>query len=245
MTKLSVNVNKIATIRNARGGKIPDILKIARLCEKFGANGITVHPRPDQRHITTEDTRQLSKFVTKEFNIEGYPNKRYLDFIEELKPDQATLVPDAPDVLTSNQGWDTIKNQDFLKKTISEIKSFGSTVSLFIAPDKKLIEYALKAGADRIELYTGPYADLYSQDKQKAIKEFKSAALFANELGMGVNAGHDLNLLNLSWLIMNIPFLNEVSIGHALISDALFYGLENTVQMYLNEIEKGTNKIEN
>ena len=245
MTKLSVNVNKIATIRNARGGKTPDIIEIARLCENFGADGITVHPRPDQRHITTEDTRQLSKFVTKEFNIEGYPNKRYLDFIEELNPDQATLVPDSPNVLTSNQGWDTINNQDFLKKTISEIKSFGSTVSLFIAPDKKLIEYAFKAGADRIELYTGPYADLYSKDRQKAIKEFKSAAIFANELGMGVNAGHDLNLVNLSWLIMNIPFLNEVSIGHALISDALFYGLENTVQMYLNEIEKGTNKIEN
>jgi len=242
MTKLSVNVNKIATIRNARGGETPNIFEIAPLCEKWGADGITVHPRPDERHITLEDTYKLSELVTKEFNVEGYPDKRYLEIIKNLKPDQATLVPDLPGVLTSDQGWDTKKNNFFLVDIISEIKSHGSRVSLFIAPDNDLIEQAAELGADRIELYTGPYAEKYTENKELAIKNFKEASYFAKKCGLGINAGHDLNLVNLAWLIENIPFLDEVSIGHALISDALYFGLENTIQMYLNEIEKGINK---
>ena len=241
MTKLSVNINKIATLRNARGGKIPDLFAIARLCEEFGADGITVHPRPDERHITLKDTYKLSQLVQKEFNIEGYPDKRYLQIIKDLKPEQATLVPDLPNVLTSDQGWDTHNNQDFLMDIISEIKSYGSRVSLFINPDIELIKKAAELGADRIELYTGPYSEMYADNKEEAIKTFKKAAIYAKQCGLGINAGHDLNLLNLAWLIKNIPFLDEVSIGHALVSDALYFGLENTIQMYLYEIEKGTN----
>ena len=238
MTRLSVNINKIATLRNARGGNNPDLLQIAKDCERFGAQGITVHPRPDERHITTEDAYSLKEVVTTEYNIEGYPDERFIQMMKEIKPHQATLVPDPPHVLTSNAGWDTVKNFDFLKEICQEIKGKGIRVSIFIEPHTQLIEHAAKLGTDRIELYTEPYAAHYSQNKTEAIEDFKKAAQLAQDLGLGINAGHDLSLENLAYLKKEIPFLDEVSIGHALICDALYYGLENTIQMYLKQLRE-------
>lgn len=237
MTRLSVNINKIATIRNARGGNIPDLVKAAVAIESFGAQGITVHPRPDERHIKYSDIPELKKVVKTEFNIEGFPSERFIKLVIDNKPTQVTLVPDPPDALTSNAGWDTVNNQNFLKDVIKKFQNEGIRVSIFVDTNLKNIEYAKLCGTDRIELYTEPYASNFSIDKQKAIADFKKAAEYANQLGLGINAGHDLNLENLNYFIKEIPFIDEVSIGHALISDALYYGLENTVQMYLRQLE--------
>lgn len=231
--KLSVNVNKIATLRNARGGNTPNVVQVALDCERFGADGITVHPRPDERHITRQDVIDLSKVVTTEFNIEGYPNERFMELVMEVQPAQATLVPDPPHVLTSNAGWDTKQHLDLLTDLAQTFKAKGIRSSIFVDTDLQNIEYAAKSGVDRIELYTGPYADDYAKNPEKAIEEYVKAAQLANELGLGINAGHDLSLDNLRYFQENIPGLAEVSIGHALISDALYFGLENTVQMYL------------
>ena len=236
MTRLSVNVNKIATLRNARGGNNPDLITVVRDCERFGAQGITVHPRPDERHIKYQDVLNLNEVVTQEFNIEGYPDRRFLELINIIKPAQATLVPDGPDVLTSNQGWDTVSNQDFLNGVISELKDSGARVSIFVDPDVKMVGGAAEVGADRIEFYTEPYAVNFSRDKQLAIAPYIVAAQEAKELGLGINAGHDLDLKNLKFLREQIPFLDEVSIGHALICDALYFGLENAIQMYLRQL---------
>lgn len=236
MTKLSVNVNKIATIRNARGGNNPNVLQVALDCERFGADSITVHPRPDQRHIRHQDVLDLAKEVKTELNIEGYPDERFINLIKEALPTQATLVPDPPHVLTSNAGWDTITHQKFLKEVISIIKAFGVRVSIFIEPNIDMITAAATTGTDRIELYTEDYATQYSVDKEKAITRYMDAAKLANELGLGINAGHDLDLENLRYFKEQIPHLDEVSIGHALICDALYYGLENTIQMYQRKL---------
>ena len=236
MTKLSVNVNKIATLRNARGGNIPDVIKVASDCERFGADGITVHPRPDERHIRLNDVYELKKNVTTEFNIEGYPSEKFLALVKEVKPDQATLVPDPPDVVTSNAGWNTLENKSFLKEIIAELKSQGIRTSIFIDPDLKMIEHAAETGTDRIELYTEAYAREFYDNPSKAIAHYIKAAEKANELKLGLNAGHDLNLDNLNYFFKNIPNLVEVSIGHALISDALYYGLENTIQLYKRQL---------
>ena len=232
MTKLSVNINKIATLRNARGANNPDVVKTALDCEKFGAEGITVHPRPDERHIRYTDVMALKDQVTTEFNIEGYPDNRFLDIIDKAKPIQATLVPDPPDTLTSNAGWNTIENESLLKKVINTIQSMGVRVSLFVDPEIKMVEGAKNCGADRIELYTEPYAAHYHTNRDEAIKKYVDAAKRAQEIGLGINAGHDLDLHNLKFLHEKIPFIDEVSIGHALICDALYYGLENTIPMY-------------
>ena len=237
MVRLSVNINKIATLRNARGGNNPDVVKTAQDCERFGAQGITVHPRPDERHIRYTDVKKLKEVVTTEFNIEGYPDERFLKIIREVKPAQATLVPDPPGVLTSNAGWDTVQHHDFLKKVISEIKNVGVRVSLFVDPSIRMAEGAAKAGSDRIELYTEPYATHYHRDRDKAIAPYTEAAKAAHDLGLGLNAGHDLDLKNLKFLKQSIPQLDEVSIGHALICDALYLGLENTIQLYLRELK--------
>lgn len=237
MTRLSVNINKIATLRNARGGNNPDVIRAAIDCERFGAQGITVHPRPDERHITYKDVIGLKKVVTTEFNIEGYPDERYLKIIQEVKPEQATLVPDPPDAITSNAGWDTIKNADFLKEIISEIKAQGVRVSVFVDPFPKMVEGAANVGADRIELYTEPFAREFKVSKEVAVKPYIESAKVAHSIGLGINAGHDLDLDNLKFLKQNIPYLDEVSIGHALISDALYFGLENTIQMYLKQLQ--------
>ena len=236
MTRLSVNVNKIATLRNARGGDNPNVVKIAKDCEAFGAEGITVHPRPDERHITYQDVLDLKEVVTTEFNIEGYPDKRFMELVTKVKPEHATLVPDPPDVLTSNAGWDTIKNKAFLEEVISELKGQNIRTSIFIDTNLANIEGAKAVNTDRIELYTEPYADLFLKDREAAIKPFISAAAKAKELGIGINAGHDLDLNNLKYLVNTIPYIDEVSIGHALIADALYYGLENTIQMYLQQL---------
>lgn len=237
MTKLSVNINKIATLRNARGGNNPDVVKVALDCERFGAEGITVHPRPDERHIRYQDVLDLSQVVTTEFNIEGYPDKRFMEIIRLVKPAQATLVPDPPHVLTSNNGWDTITHQEMLKDIVAELKESGTRVSIFINPEAKYFEPAKSTGTDRVELYTEPYASHYHIDRDKAVKPYVEVAHIARELGLGLNAGHDLDLLNLKFLKESIPFLDEVSIGHALICDALYYGLENTIQMYRRQLE--------
>jgi len=236
MTRLSVNINKIATIRNARGGNVPDVFKAAMDCERFGAQGITVHPRPDERHIRYSDIRELAPAVKTEFNIEGYPNQSFIDLVLEVKPGQVTLVPDPPDVLTSNAGWNTIKNEKFLKEVIATFQANGIRTSIFIETDEKMIRNAVKTGTNRIELYTESYATNFPLDKEKAIKPFVKAAIIANEIGLGINAGHDLDLNNLKYFAENIPGLLEVSIGHALISDALYFGLENTIQLYLNQL---------
>jgi pyridoxine 5-phosphate synthase len=236
MTRLSVNVNKIATLRNARGGNNPNLVKVAQDCEAFGAQGITVHPRPDERHITYQDVLDLKEVVTTEFNIEGYPDKRYLELVRLVKPDQATLVPDPPDAITSNAGWDTVKNADFLSAVISELKAQGIRTSIFVDTELQNIEGARKVGTDRIELYTEPYAAGYHVNKTEAIEPFRLAAERAREIDLDINAGHDLDLLNLKYLVETIPYIKEVSIGHALISDALYYGLENTIQMYLHKL---------
>jgi len=237
MTKLSVNINKIATLRNARGGNIPDVLKVAADCERFGAQGITVHPRPDERHIRYQDVIDLKPLIKTEFNIEGYPSKSFIDLVCKVKPTQVTLVPDPPDAITSNAGWDTIKNESFLKEVISEFKKNNIRVSVFIDTDLKNTRNAVKTGADRVELYTESYAKHYFDNKEKTIAPFVSAAIAANECGLGINAGHDLNLDNLNYFLKNIPNLLEVSIGHALICDAIYFGLENTIQMYLKQLK--------
>lgn len=236
MTKLSVNINKIATIRNARGGSEPNVLKAAINCERFGAEGVTVHPRPDERHIRYQDARDIKPVIGVEFNIEGNPTPSFIDLVLEVKPEQVTLVPDAPDAITSNAGWDTISNEAFLKEVISEFKSHNIRTSIFIDANTSMIRNAVKTGTDRIELYTESYANDYAKNKEAAIKPFIEAALAANENGLGINAGHDLSLENLKYFAQNIPNLLEVSIGHALISEALYLGLENTIQMYLREL---------
>lgn len=236
MTRLSVNINKIATLRNARGGKLPDVLRAAINCQDYGAQGITVHPRPDERHIRYQDVIDIKPFITTEFNIEGYPNRKFLDLVLSILPDQVTLVPDLPDVITSNAGWDTIKHKTFLKEVISEIKRKEIRVSIFVDTNPEHIDHAKDTGTDRIELYTEPYAAQYHINRDKAIKPYIEAANLALKSGLELNAGHDLNLDNLRFLYKNLPGLKEVSIGHALISDALYYGLENTIQMYLREI---------
>lgn len=237
MTKLSVNINKIATLRNARGGNIPDVLKAAIAIERFGAQGITVHPRPDERHITYNDVRQLKPQLKTEFNIEGNPReKKFVELVLEVIPHQVTLVPDAQGQRTSDHGWDTLKNKEFLKDTIALFKSRGIRTSIFVDPDLRMVEGARETGTDRLELYTEAYAKHYLQEREKIIQPFKIAAAKALELGIGLNAGHDLNLDNLRFFKEQVPGLLEVSIGHALISDALFYGLENTVQMYLRQL---------
>ncbi|MDH5608089.1 MAG: pyridoxine 5'-phosphate synthase [Cyclobacteriaceae bacterium] len=237
MTKLSVNINKIATLRNARGGNNPDVVKTAQDCERFGAQGITVHPRPDQRHIRYEDVLRLKDVVKTEFNIEGYPDQRFMELVARVRPEQATLVPDPPDALTSNAGWDTVVHQDFLRETIAQLKSWNVRTSIFVNPDIHMVEGARQTGTDRIELYTEPYAVNYPADPDRAVKPFVAAAKKAQELGIGLNAGHDLDLHNLHFLKTSIPYLDEVSIGHALICDALYYGLENTIQMYLKQLQ--------
>ena len=237
MTRLSVNINKIATIRNARGGNIPDVLKAAIYCEKHGAQGITVHPRPDERHIRYQDVRDLKSLITREFNIEGYPSRNFLELVREVKPDQVTLVPDPPDALTSSEGWDTVRNKDFLVHVIKELQSQGIRASIFVDTDLKNIKGAKETGTDRVELYTEPYAAFFSQNKEKAVEPFVKAAELAQKIGLEINAGHDLNLDNLAFFCQNIPWLKEVSIGHALISDALYYGLEKTIQLYLQQLK--------
>ncbi len=237
MTKLSVNINKIATLRNARGGNVPDLINVAFDIQRFGAQGITVHPRPDERHIRIKDVYELRKVVTTEFNIEGYPSKDFLKLISDIRPAQATLVPDPPDVLTSNAGWDTVKNKSFLKDIIAELKSYSVRTSLFLDPDEKMIEHAKDTGTDRIELYTEAFAKDFHTDKASAIRPYTIASKKANELNLGINAGHDLNLDNLKYFKENISGLLEVSIGHALISDSLYLGLENTVQLYLRQLK--------
>ncbi len=237
MTKLSVNINKIATLRNARGANNPNVVKVALDCERFGAQGITVHPRPDERHIRYQDVLDLAKVVTTEFNIEGYPDQRFMQLIRQVNPTQATLVPDPPDAITSNTGWDTITFQSQLKDIVAELKEIGTRVSIFINPEAKYFEPAKLTGTDRVELYTEPYAAHYHQDREKAVQAYVEVAQIARELGLGLNAGHDLDLHNLAFLKQRIPFLEEVSIGHALICDALYYGLENTIQMYRRQLE--------
>ncbi|RGN50067.1 MULTISPECIES: pyridoxine 5'-phosphate synthase [unclassified Bacteroides] len=232
MTKLSVNINKVATLRNARGGNTPDVVRVALDCESFGADGITVHPRPDERHIRQADVYELRPLLETEFNIEGNPAPAFIDLVLKVKPHQVTLVPDSPTQLTSNAGWDTKANLGFLTDVLDEFKKAGIRTSVFVDPDAEMIEYAAKAGADRVELYTEPYASGYSKDREAAIAPFIAAAEITRKLGMGLNAGHDLSLVNLNYLYQNIPWLDEVSIGHALISDALYLGLEKTIQEY-------------
>lgn len=232
MTKLSVNINKIATIRNARGGNTPNVVQFAIDCERFGAEGITVHPRPDERHITTKDVYDLQKVVTTEFNIEGYPDERYIRMIEEIRPAQATLVPDPPNVLTSNAGWDTKQHAALLTDLVIHFRSIGVRSSIFVDTNLVNIEYAAKTGVDRIELYTGPFAEHFTVNPSQAVLPYHEAAILAHDLGLGINAGHDLSLENLKFFKENIPHLAEVSIGHALISDALYLGIENTIQRY-------------
>jgi len=236
LTRLSVNINKIATLRNARGGNIPDVQKVAMDCEQFGAQGITVHPRPDERHIRYSDVDLLKPLVTTEFNIEGYPSKSFMDLVTRVKPDQVTLVPDPPDALTSSEGWDTIRNHDFLVEVISEFQKHGIRTSIFVGTETRLVEGAAKTGTNRVELYTEPYATAYPLDPASALDPFLKAATVARDAGLELNAGHDLNLENLRYMKQHIPWLKEVSIGHALIADALYYGLQNTIQMYLRQL---------
>ena len=233
MTKLSVNINKVATIRNARGGNNPDVLKVAVDCEKFGAQGITVHPRPDERHIRYQDVRDIKPLITTEFNIEGNPIDKYIKLVLEVKPTQVTLVPDADNQITSNHGWDTVANKGFLTDVIGQFKEAGIRTSIFVDAEPKMVEAARMCGTDRIELYTEPYAAGYEANREEAIKPFVEAAEVAREVGLDLNAGHDLSLQNLTYFHQNIPWLDEVSIGHALICDALYFGLEDTIKRYL------------
>lgn len=236
MTRLSVNINKVATLRNARGGNVPDLIQVAIDCQRFGAEGITVHPRPDERHIRYSDLLPLRDIVTTEFNIEGYPDSRYMDIVMQMRPAQATLVPDPPGALTSSAGWDTASHLEFLREIVGSIKKAGIRTSIFVEPSAPMLEGAAAAGADRVELYTEPYATLFPEDPESAVAPYADAALVAKRLGLGLNAGHDLNLHNLRFLIQRLPNLLEVSIGHALISDALYFGLENTIQMYKRQL---------
>jgi len=237
MTKLSVNINKIATLRNARGGNQPDLLKAAIDCERFGAEGITVHPRPDERHIRYQDVLDLRPIVTTEFNIEGYPSESFINLVMQVRPAQVTLVPDPPDALTSNAGWNTVENQSFLREVIGEFRRNGIRTSIFIETNLTMIEHAYTTGTDRVELYTEGYAKQYHTGRDDAIRPFVSASNLVQELGLGLNAGHDLNLENLKFFHRQIPGLLEVSIGHALICDALYLGLENTIQLYLRQLK--------
>jgi len=236
MTRLSVNINKIATLRNARGGNVPDVQKAAVDCERFGAQGITVHPRPDERHIRYSDVELLKPLLSTEFNIEGYPSEDFLELVCRVKPEQVTLVPDPPDAITSNAGWDTIANRDFLVDVTARLKESGIRTSIFIDTDLKNIEAAKLTGTDRLELYTEPYATQYPQDRDKAVAPFLQAAITAREVGLDLNAGHDLSLDNLKFFVQTIPWIKEVSIGHALVADALYYGLQNVVRMYLRQL---------
>ncbi|MBD3583870.1 pyridoxine 5'-phosphate synthase [Flavobacterium selenitireducens] len=237
MTKLSVNINKIATLRNARGGNVPDLLKAAKDIQGFGAQGITIHPRPDERHIRYQDARDLKSVVYTEYNIEGNPEKQFVDLVLEVKPDQVTLVPDAVDAITSNSGWDTIKHKDFLVDVIAEFKRNGIRTSIFVDPVIEMIDGAAETGADRIELYTESFATEYANGNEQSVIVYAAAAKRAGELHIGVNAGHDLSLDNLKFFKQNVPNLLEVSIGHALISEALYLGLENVVSMYLHRLK--------
>lgn len=234
MTRLSVNINKIATLRNSRGGKVPGVKEAAIRCQEFGAQGITIHPRPDERHITRRDVYEIKPHIKTEYNIEGYPNEDFLRMVIEVQADQVTLVPDSDDQLTSDHGWDTWKNMGFLKDVIARLHEAGIRTSIFVDPDEKAVEGAAEIKTDRIELYTEPYATLYPIDRAKAIEPFMTAAIRAEELGIDVNAGHDLSLENLNYMYNKIPNLKEVSIGHALIADALYLGMEATIQKYLD-----------
>ncbi len=237
MTKLSVNINKIATLRNARGGNVPDLLQVAKDIQKFGANGITIHPRPDERHITYQDARDLKSVVYTEYNIEGNPQHNFIDLVLECKPDQVTLVPDAIGAITSNAGWDTVKHQSYLKEVVQEFQRNNIRVSIFVDPIEAMIEGAKGTGTDRIELYTEVFAHQYGLGNEKAIEPFVKAAIRANELGLGINAGHDLSLDNIKFFKDNIPNLLEVSIGHALVSESLYLGFENVINMYLRKLK--------
>ena len=237
MTKLSVNINKIATLRNARGGNVPDLLQVAKDIQQFGAQGITIHPRPDERHIRYQDARDLKPIVYTEYNIEGNPERRFIDLVLEIKPTQVTLVPDADDAITSNAGWDTIKNKSFLSEIIQEFQRNGIRTSVFVDPNLAMIEGAKSTGADRIELYTEAFAHQYHLGNKNGILPYSEAAVLANKLGLGINAGHDLSLDNIQFFKQNIPELLEVSIGHALISEAIYLGLDNVVNMYLQKLK--------
>lgn len=232
MVNLSVNINKIATLRNARGGNLPNVLQVALDCERFGADGITVHPRPDERHIRRADVYDLKPALHTEFNIEGFPDERFMDIVLQVKPHQATLVPDSPDVLTSSCGWPVQENIDFLKEVVARLQEAGIRVSIFVDATPERVRQAAMTGADRVELYTGPFAEQFSTDPNRAVEPYRIAAIAAHEAGLGLNAGHDLNLLNLKFFKDNVPYLDEVSIGHALISDALYLGLERTIEAY-------------
>ena len=234
MTNLSVNINKVATIRNARGGNVPNVEKVALDCERFGADGITVHPRPDERHIRQSDVFGLRPLLRTEFNIEGYPSEAFIDMVLKVKPAQVTLVPDAPNVLTSNSGWDVEANLEFLTQIVDRLKDAGIRTSIFVGTDEKNIQLAARTGADRVELYTGPFAEMYPKDPEAAVAPYVAASNAAHKVGLGVNAGHDLSLENLAFFSKKMPYLNEVSIGHALISDALYLGLEETIKQYKN-----------
>ena len=236
MTQLSVNINKIATLRNSRGGDMPNLLKVASDLQNFGAQGITIHPRPDQRHIRYDDALALPSILTTEFNIEGNPIPKFINLVIQIKPDQVTLVPDAEDAITSNSGWDTIKHKDFLKEVISEFQSHGIRTSIFVDPDKKMVEGAKQSGADRIELYTEAYAKDFVKNPKKAVAPYNRVAEVANKLGIGINAGHDLNLENTAFFAQHIPRLLEVSIGHALVCESLYLGLENVIPMYIQRL---------
>lgn len=233
MTRLSVNINKVATLRNARGENVPDVLRFALDCEDFGAQGITVHPRPDERHITRRDVDQLAKAVSVEFNIEGYPSQDFIDLVIKAAPAQVTLVPDAPDALTSSAGWNVIENKEFLREVVARLRNAGVRVSIFVGTDAAQIRAAAEVGADRVELYTKPYADMYETDRDRAVAPFVKASEEARRLGIGLNAGHDLNLRNLQFFKQSLPLLDEVSIGHAIISDALYLGIRETIRQYL------------
>ena len=237
MATLSVNINKIATLRNARGGNVPDLVKMALDIERFGAEGITVHPRPDERHIRYADVFDLKKVLTTEFNIEGYPSDDFIRLVCAVQPAQVTLVPDPPEALTSNAGWDTVKHETFLKEVIATFHASNIRTSIFVEPEARVIENAVKTGTDRVELYTENYAKKYHADPASAIAPYITASKAAHRCGLGINAGHDLSLENLKYFAQHLPYLDEVSIGHALISDALYFGLENTVQMYLSQLE--------
>ena len=238
MARLSVNINTIATIRNARGGNVPDVCKAAIDCERFGAEGITVHPRPDERHIRYADVRQIRPLLNTEFNIEGNPSESFVKLVCEVRPDQVTLVPDGPDAITSNAGWNTIENQDFLSSICGVFSSLGIRTSIFVDPDPEMVSAAADCGCDRVELYTAAYAEMFPRDPEAAVAPYIRAAKAARDASLGLNAGHDLNLDNLAWFVRNIPWTDEVSIGHALISDALYLGLEETIRRYLTELRK-------
>ncbi|MDY2943959.1 MAG: pyridoxine 5'-phosphate synthase [Paludibacteraceae bacterium] len=236
MTRLSVNINKIATLRNARGGNLPDVERFAVDCERFGAQGITVHPRPDERHIRRSDVYALKGLVTTEFNIEGNPTEAFVQLVTEVRPAQVTLVPDSPEQLTSNHGWDTKANQERLRALAERFHAAGIRVSVFVDADPEMVHYAKEAGADRVELYTGPYAELYEEDPEKALAMYRPAAEQARKEGLGLNAGHDLNLKNLHAFVSAFPWVDEVSIGHALVADALYLGIEETIKQYRNAL---------